>query len=1307
KRDFKSLPQQARQQMLNYPTSKKWMLIHQDALTEHQNQRRRHSTKDDESTPQWYVRKIMDMTITSKQLGNLWVCLRTEPIAWVKAFCAAQGQLALCTVISHINQRYNRQTEETIEREYDLVKCLKALLNLEYAADEALQSTKCIPALIGSIVSPRLATRRLVTDILTFLAHWARPYGHTQVINAFDQLKAHLNEQGRFDVWLQTVEATLGGRGKWGSLVGASDELRSAGVGSENLLMEYSLATILLVNILAQGSEDIKIRVHVRAQLKAAGLSRIMKHMLGFNYDLVNEQIQQYEDAAALDYEDLMEQQQEEEIRDLDDPVEIAEDIWARVRGTASEDFFVSSMQHLLLVRDTKPEDTARLFKLIDGVLSYVAMDRILPDRDLRSTLQYSVHEIMNKMYSDEQARRAFLDAIEAKKRADQAIAERDEMRKQVDMGADGMVAKLKKEVAEQAEIIRLQRRTNNALRHELEELSKSHMNHLQSSEIEIRELYFQLKEAGFVLNQPVNGPNYDPISSEAKKNVMRKLEQQMAVKEAEVKNQIKQLDTPVEIQPKLRELRETNVKMQEAERGAATSGSVRGPRALPTTAPNSLLQQVVMNDMSKNFSSDDDSSLDGGDRLLPGASTVQRDGPAGAAAPPPPPPPPPPPLPANITFNNAAAPPPPPPPPPPPAPPLSGMSTTGGPPPPPPPPPPPLPGMLTAGGPPPPPPPPPLPGMGVPNAPPLPPPSLASSALKLPKSAKAVAVPHARKKIKPMHWEKLETVECTSAKPNRKSTRAGIYGVLRNKGIFDEVERIFAAKEAKKIGAGGRSKAAEEKKSFISRDLAQQFEINLHAFANLSVEEMVLKILKCDKDVLKNHNVLEFLNKDDLVRVPDSVSRNLLPYSTTWTNGMISRSPEKDLTELSRADQVYLELCFNLQSYWKSRMRALILTQTFEHDYDELVQKLKLVDSASESVRKSTKLRDLFDIILAVGNYMNDPTKQVTGFKLSSLQRLAFTKDENNTMTFLHYVEKIVRTSFEDLDGFLDDLKDVLLVSKLSIEQVQSDCRQFIQAVKNVQDSIDFGNLSDRSIFHPEDRVLKVVLPFLPEARTKKEYLQEHLQNTARTFDDVLKFFGEDPKDASARQSFFNKFTNFVHDFQKARKENLQREEETRAYELRRKQMLEQQKKSEELSAAAAASSGSPRKEGDTAVMDNLLAKLRAAGPQSGDARAARRRAAARKAQEQRRARDAGENKDGTSESASEVSETVSRAESETRAESPKKSNEADDKPSGEQPAGEQESVKEESRDSAKVIEDEVKDEGTSNGRSEREESV
>lgn len=542
--------------------------------------------------------------------------------------------------------------------------------------------------------------------------------------------------------------------------------------------------------------------------------------------------------------------------------------------------------------------------------------------------------------------------------------------------------------------------------------------------------------------------------------------------------------------------------------------------------------------------------------------------------------------------------------PPPPPLPPLLLPTLVG-------PPPPPLPPLLggvatpTAGAPP----PPPLPPLlsGVPllassETPPTPPFPLAKpppSSPAIPAATTPTAFdryPRPKKKLKQLHWEKMDPVESNllsfwnTAKPQT------VVHQLRDKGVLEEIDVIFAAKEIRNLAP--KKKADVDRIAFLARDTAQQFGINLHFFNGLTDAEVVAKVLRCDCEVIQNTSVLEFLAKDEIVETPNSLALNLQPYSTDYASGDLSK-PEKDPAELQRPDRLYLELIYNLQHYWKSRMRALRTMSSYVRDYDDLVYKLREIDTAVAIIKESEPLRRVFEIILAVGNYMNDTAKQAQGFKLNSLLRLAFVKDDKNSMSFLHYVEKIVRLNFPEYLEFLEQLGKCLQAAKYSIEVITNDCRDYLQAIRNVQSLIDGGNLSDVTKFHPQDRVLKVVTPMLPKAKKKAELLQDQARYTLKELEKLMVFFGEDYLDSFVKNLFFSKFTNFAADFKKAQRENLLREEELKVYEQRKKLMetarLTQQKQE---------SADEPEN-----VMDLLLEKLKAAGPERGEPTLARKR--------------------------------------------------------------------------------------------------
>ena len=97
KRGWQNLPEQAKRQMLAYPADKKWTLVHQDRLTEWQGEQKRrlhvrqtvasadghsgiYGRVDEEGSPEWFVKRVMDDSINAKQLQSLSVSLRTQPI---------------------------------------------------------------------------------------------------------------------------------------------------------------------------------------------------------------------------------------------------------------------------------------------------------------------------------------------------------------------------------------------------------------------------------------------------------------------------------------------------------------------------------------------------------------------------------------------------------------------------------------------------------------------------------------------------------------------------------------------------------------------------------------------------------------------------------------------------------------------------------------------------------------------------------------------------------------------------------------------------------------------------------------------------------------------------------------------------------------------------------------------------------------------------------------------------------------------------------------------------------------------------
>jgi cytokinesis protein len=1220
KRGWKSLPEQARRQMEAYKIDKKWTLVYQDKLAEFKHEEKKRQTQrntyggganpdiliraEEEGSPEWYVKKVMDNSITNKQMSSLEISLRTQPIAWVRGFIEAQGQIALTNVLTKINRRkgtgpapppsaFSQKAENDVEREYEIVKCLKALMNNKYGADNALNHPSIIQALAGSLISTRLNTRKLVSDVLTFLCHWGEGGGHEKVLNALDTLKAQYGENSRFDAWMRVVEVTVDGRGKMGSMVGASDEVRSGGIGVENLLMEYAIATLFFINMIVDAPKrDLQLRMHIRAQFTGCGLKRIFKKMEGFQYDVIDKQIEQYMANEAVDYEDFLERENSSmvdsvdggETKDLNDPSQIADAIMTKVGGTRAQDYFLSAMQHLLLIRDTESEDRNRMFQLVDSMLSYVAMDRRLPDMDLKQSLNFTVQSLLDKLYTDGEARQIRDEANAARQIADSAIAERDEVKAELELGADGLVQKLQKQVAEQQRIIDLRGRQVEQMKAELAEMQRIRAQELQRNELETRELYLMLRDAQDVAASASKKSGKDGLGASDPAQMQGIMDRERLMNRLEIQLQRAKTQATLEgktlqMQPseKLRELREKmDGGMGEMPDNYGDGlqpnsfGSVRAKSGVPRRKPvpgGAGGDDEIMYDVAE----DDEDVVIEKPRLVQmhkpklsaslanalvgeiGSSVKKYDGEeaegTGAAPGSIPPPPPPPPGALGFPAGPAGIPPPPPPPPGalgfpaniPPPPPMPGTNANIPPPPPPPPPgklgfgapgippPPPMPGAPPMPGdgsmPPPPPPPPPMPGMKRPG--------FLNKASFNAAPSMALSGPRPKKKMKALHWDKVDSPSSTvwATHGLTAEEKEEKYQELSKKGVLDEVEKLFLAKEIKALGKKNSKK--DEKKQVISRDLMHNFQISMAKFSTYSVEDLVSMIIQCDKKILDDNVVMEFLQKNDFCDIPDNTAKLMAPYSKDWSGPNAGDSKrEQDPNELTREDQIYLFTAYELRFYWRGRMRALALTRTYEHEYDEISNKLLEISRVSESLRSSSSLISVLGLILDIGNFMNDANKQANGFKLSTLSRLGMLKDDKNESTFADVVERIVRNQYPGWEEFTDEIGGVITAQKINVEQLQTDAKKYIDNIKNIQMSLDMGNLSDPSKFHPDDKVSIVVQRSMKEARRKAEQLQVFLEDMQKSYDDIMAFYGEDPTDDSSRRDFFAKLANFVQEW-------------------------------------------------------------------------------------------------------------------------------------------------------------------------------
>lgn len=138
----------------------------------------------------------------------------------------------------------------------------------------------------------------------------------------------------------------------------------------------------------------------------------------------------------------------------------------------------------------------------------------------------------------------------------------------------------------------------------------------------------------------------------------------------------------------------------------------------------------------------------------------------------------------------------------------------------------------------------------------------------------------------------------------------------------------------------------------------------------------------------------------------------------------------------------------------------------------------------------------------------------------------------------------------------------------------------------KATQRALETGDLADKKILHPKDRIRAVLEGYLPTAVKKTNFLITLLEDMETSFNNCLIYYCEEPKDPMSRSQFFQKFDIFIKDYRRVKKENFEMEEEAHRAEMRRKALF----KAGQKNILDQAMNQSP----NHAVMDNLLEKLR-----------------------------------------------------------------------------------------------------------------
>uniref|UniRef100_A0A8C8BB64 Formin like 1 n=1 Tax=Otus sunia TaxID=257818 RepID=A0A8C8BB64_9STRI len=151
---------------------------------------------------------------------------------------------------------------------------------------------------------------------------------------------------------------------------------------------------------------------------------------------------------------------------------------------------------------------------------------------------------------------------------------------------------------------------------------------------------------------------------------------------------------------------------------------------------------------------------------------------------------------------------------------------------------------------------------------------------------------------------------------------------------------------------------------------------------------------------------------------------------------------------ELSDEDQFMIR--FSKIPRLAERMNVMIFLGNFNDTAQLLMPQLNAIIAASMSLKSSSKLRNILEIVLAFGNYMNSSKRGAAyGFRLQSLDALLEMKSTDRKQTLLHYLVRVITEKYPELTGFHTELHFLDKAGTVSLDSVLQDVRSLQQGME------------------------------------------------------------------------------------------------------------------------------------------------------------------------------------------------------------------------------------------------------------------
>ncbi|XP_051951541.1 disheveled-associated activator of morphogenesis 1-like isoform X2 [Xyrauchen texanus] len=345
----------------------------------------------------------------------------------------------------------------------------------------------------------------------------------------------------------------------------------------------------------------------------------------------------------------------------------------------------------------------------------------------------------------------------------------------------------------------------------------------------------------------------------------------------------------------------------------------------------------------------------------------------------------------------------------------------------------------------------------------------------------------------------------------------------------------------------------------------------------------ILLSRLKLSNEEIKR----AILTMDEQEDLPKDMLEQMQKFVPEKSDVDVLEEHKHELDRMAKADRFLYEM--SRINHYQQRLQALYFKKKFAERIAEIKPKVEALSKASKEVLQSRNLKQLLEVVLAFGNYMNKGQRgNAYGFKISSLNKIADTKSSiDKNVTLLHYLITILEKKYSKVMLFQEELQNVPEAAKVNMTELEKEINNLRCGLKNVDNELEYQRNRPQEY---GDKFVSVVSQFITVASFSFSDVEDSLSEAKELYLKTVKHFGED-SDKMQPDEFFGIFDQFLQSFGEARQENenMRRRKEEEERRARMESQLKEQRE-KERKARKAKENG----EEDSGEFDDLVSALR-----------------------------------------------------------------------------------------------------------------